>query len=171
MALIVEDGSIVANANSYNSRADIIAYAAARGVVLADDDTTDVLAIKAMDYLALSDNDWKGEPVSPTQSLAWPRKGAIPTGSRTAFPDNAIPVQVKKAQCELAVIANSGVALIPTTSAETAFVTREKVDVIETEYSEAIALKLMGSLPDMPSIDALLSPWLRAVGYLTTVRV
>lgn len=173
MALTKEDGSIVANANSYNDRAAVIAYAAARGVTLADADTTDVLAIKAMDYLSLFDTKWKGEQVEPgVQMLAWPRKGAIPDGGKTVFPETAIPPSIVRAQCELAIIASNGTDLLPTTSAATGFVTREKVDVIETEYSEAVALQTFGQLPTMPLVDSLIDPWLAGMGgMLRTYRV
>src|SRR5690606_40416418 len=56
--LIVEDGTIVAGANSFVTEAEIVAYALARGTNLPH--TTDeeldavaVLGIKAMDYLAI----------------------------------------------------------------------------------------------------------------------
>lgn len=171
MALVVEDGSIVVGANSYVTRSELIAYALARGVTLADDDGTDVLAIKAMDFLALTATRWRGEPTSEEQELDWPRRGAIPEGGNNAFPDTKIPKEIIKAQMELAIVANSGVTLIPTTSGETAFVTKEKVDVLETEYSEAVALALMGKLPDMPNVTALLSKWIKASLSLTTRRV
>lgn len=172
MALIAEDGSIVADANSYNTRAELITYAAARGVTLADDDTTDVLGIKAMDYLALYDTAWKGELVEAgVQMLAWPRMYAYIGSSTTAFPLDEIPAQLKRAQAELVVQAKSGVNLLPTLSGDTAFVKKEKVDVIETEYSEAVAIKLMGLLPDMPLVDALLQPLFATVGRLRTVRI
>lgn len=172
MALIKETGAIIDGANTYVSRAELISYAALRGVTLADVDATDVLAIKAMDYLALFDTKWKGELVDPgVQSLAWPRKGVYPVNSSTQFPDDQIPGQIQRAQCELALNVNAGTILLPTTSAETAFIKKEKVDVIETEYSEAVALKLMGLLPQMPLVDALLAGWLKDVGTLRTVRV
>lgn len=172
MALIVEDGTIIAGANSYVSRVDILAYSLARGIILPDDDSTDVLAIKAMDYLSLFDDRWKGTPTAPgEQSLAWPRTRVKTSPFIGTLADDIIPVGLIKAQCELVLIANAGNVLLPTTSAETAFVKREKVDVIETEYSEAVAIKLLGQLPQMPLIDALLAPLLNTVGGLTTRRV
>src|SRR5215217_55966 len=174
MALIVEDGTVVPTANSYVTRADIIAYGAARGVTLVDDDATDVLGIKAMDSLDLYANKWVGSPVQPgVQPLAWPRKGAVPNGGTTPYAEDAIPGNIAKAQLALALIASTGVDLLPTFSAATGFVKREKVDVIETEYSEAVALQTLGQLPTMPLVDALLEPWLAGAtfGGLKTYRV
>jgi hypothetical protein len=169
MALIVEDGTIIAGANSYVSRTDIIGYASARGIILADDDATDVLAIKAMDYLALFDDQWKGSRVTPEQDLAWPRKNAR-TSAGTLSPE-MIPTALVRAQCELCLIANAGNVLLPTTTAENAFIKKEKVDVIETEYSEAVALKMLGQLPQMPLVDAMLKPLLDVSVGLKTRRV
>lgn len=172
MALIVEDGSIVAGADSYISRVDVIAYAAKRGVTLADDDTTDQKVIKAMDYLAYYDGRWKGEQVEPdVQSLAWPRKYAYIGSGYSPFPDDQIPANLVKATAELTMHVNAGVNLLPTVSGDTAFVTREKVDVIETEYSEAVALAVMGSLPTMPLVESLLSGLLNYGSGLRTVRI
>jgi hypothetical protein len=172
MALVVEDGTIVADANTYINRAAIIAYAADRGVTLANDATTDTKIVKAMDYLALYDQQWKGEQVEyGVQTLAWPRKYVYIGTATTVFPDDEIPGQLVRAQAELVLQVNNGVNLLPTLSGDTAFVKREKVDVIETEYSEAMALKLAGLQPDMPLVDALLEPLFATASRLRTVRI
>ncbi len=49
MAIVVEDGTQVAGANSYVSESDLTTYASDRGVALSE--TESVLIIKAMDYL------------------------------------------------------------------------------------------------------------------------
>lgn len=174
MALIVEDGSIVENADTYVTRADAIAYALRRGVVLPDTEATDIQIIKAMDYLAMFDTKWLGQQVNPaTQYLAWPRSGVFIGFSHVAFPSDDIPNQLIKAQCELVLQVNAGIDLMPTVSASAAFVKREKVDVIETEYSEAIALALLNELPNMPLVDAYLSPLLDQGGgiRIRTLRI
>ena len=52
MALIIEDGSIVEDANSFTTDAEFVAYADARGYTLPDTESVrDQLQIKAMDYL------------------------------------------------------------------------------------------------------------------------
>ena len=172
MALIKEDGSIVPGANTYVLRAEAITYALDRGITLPDTNATDAMIFGAMDYLAIFDAKWKGEPVDPaSQSLAWPRKDVYLPAAWVALPDDIIPGQIVRAQCELILQINKGVDLLPTVSGADAFVTREKVDVIETEYSEAIALELLGSLPDMPLVNALLEPLMVVGGRLRTVRV
>lgn len=171
MALIVEDGSNVPGANTYVDRDEAIAYAADRGVVLPDTQATDVMIIKAMDYLALYDAEWKGYKTYNDQALAWPRKEVRLTGAWVSLPDDLIPNQLCKAQLELVMQVANNVALLPTLSAADAFVTREKVDVIETQYSEAIAVMLLGALPTMPLVSSLITPLLSTVGRVRTVRI
>jgi hypothetical protein len=168
MALVVEDGSIVDGANSYNTRAEIIAYALARKVTLPDSIDTDADAINAMDYLLRYDARWKGELVSPgVQDLAWPR-ACVKIGSYD-FPKTEIPAGLKSAQAQLAIYSSQGIVLLPVSGAE-AFVKREKLGPIETEYSETIALN-SGNTPDFPAVDALLAGLIDGGGRLRSVRI
>ena len=110
MALTIEDGSIVAGANSYATVAELRAYAAERGatVPVADADC-EVLLIKAMDYL---EGQWfVGDTVSPTQALSWPRQNVYIEQWPLAIDE--IPRQLVQAQCALAIEAPT-VALLPT---------------------------------------------------------
>lgn len=167
--LIVEDGTGVANANSYQTRAALIAYAAARGVTLPDDATTDVLAIEAMDYIETFRGRFTGQVVADDQALSWPRTYAYIYGKLVAI--TYIPRELKQAQAALVMILKSGVKLMPVIDQTAAFVKREKVDVIEVEYSESVRLG-MNEFPSMPQIDALLQPLLGSGGFfLSTMRV
>ena len=106
MAIVVEDGTVVAGANSYITRASAIAYAAARGVTLANTDATDVLIVKAFDYLESMRSQFKGELVEYDQPAAWPRAGATIEGYD--WSSDEIPRQVIAAQCALVVEINAG---------------------------------------------------------------
>lgn len=168
MAIVVEDGTIVANANSYVTVAETTAYATARGVTLDEDSVVETQLIRAMDYLEAQGASYKGCKVNPAeQVLQWPRKGVEIEG--TDYPSNKIPNTLKQAQMRLVVELTNGVDIMPTRSG--GFVKREKVDVIETEYSEAVGV---GIAPEMTAVDALLQP-LYATGLvgmsLSTVRV
>jgi hypothetical protein len=75
MTIIVEDGSVVADANSYSTVADLRAFALTRANALpvADADC-EVLLLKAMDYMdRVCGLVWIGIKYSRDQSLAWPR--------------------------------------------------------------------------------------------------
>jgi hypothetical protein len=152
MALIVETGAGVAGANTFVSRADFIAYAALRGVVIADDDPADVLLIKAMDYL--NGLKWKGTVKVPFQPNAFPRS-YVYVGP-DLFSDLAVPADVVGAQCTLAMQINAGVDILPTFTG--GLVTEETVGPLTTKYSDRYGAPT-GS-PDMPSVRALLAKWL-----------
>lgn len=171
MALIVEDGSGVPGANSYVDRDFVMSFVAARGIDLdlgspADPEKIDPMAISAMDYLATFRSRWKGEPVSEDQPLDWPRKCVVI--GRHTFAANAIPIDIKSAQTWLIVYISRGIDLMPV-GGTSAFVKREKVGPIETEYSETIA-RQTGLLPSMPQVDALLEPYLDGGFSLRTIR-
>lgn len=110
MPLIVENGTIVANANSYIDISYLTAFASARGLSIPTVDATkEQFAIQAMDYL--ESIRYGGDKVSSTQSLQWPRKNAFV--DCVAFAENAIPEQLKLAQCQLIVSLNAGILLWP----------------------------------------------------------
>ncbi len=154
MALIVEDGTIVANANSYISLVFYRAFALARGVVVSPvDAVAEVQLIKAMDYLESLGNNYKGTRVSPTQGLQWPRKNVLMYENIDYNLETVIPIQLKNAQAQLAIEAIAS-DLMPTQSGRG--VIREKVGPIETEYSSS--LRTLGQ-PYFPLVDA----WLSAI--------
>lgn len=167
MALVIEDGSIVAGANSFVTRAAIIAYAAARGIVLADEDATDIFAIQAMDYLWTL--CYKGDLVDPTQTTPFPRSGLVAGDTADGF-EYQIPVGIVNAQLQLALDAKNGIVL--TASANpSAGLKRTKVGPIEREYFEGGSLTLDGA-PPLTVANAWLAPFLCNGGgfSLKTVR-
>jgi len=176
--LIIEDGSIVENANSYATVEQIITYAETRGVSLnssspLDETAIAAMAINAMDYLESLGPQYVGEPVEPgVQSLSWPRKNAYIYMSypHAPFPSDKIPRELIAAQCQLCIYISTGIVLMPTGNTS-AFVKREKIGPIETEYSEIIAQSL-GLLPRLPLVDALLRPLMRSDAFtLRSIRV
>lgn len=158
VTLVVEDGTIVAGANSFVSEQSIVDYALARGVTLPfasdeDKDKVAILGIMAADYLRIM--PWRGELVQPDQPMPWPRKNFSGT---PFFPDNAVPFAVIEAQRQLTLLANAGTVLIPTWSG-TGFLVKEKIGPIENVYSEKVGVSSDG-MPMFPGIAALLDPWL-----------
>ncbi len=155
MTLIVEDGSLVANANTYASLNDVKAYALARGLILADDAQTTINIIKSMDFLEAKRKDYQGSKVDITQSLQFPRTALVIDDSD--FPNNAIPQELKSALCQLVIELSNGVDLLPTITE--APVRMETVGPIVTEYAvnpgEARS-------PIMFSVDSLLAPLLKS---------
>lgn len=108
MTLVVENGTGVANANTYASDADFVAYAAARGVTIpTTGGARELLLIKAMDVLESYDARFVGSRVARDQALAWPRAGVVVNG--WDYASNDLPVQLKQAQLLLALEVQDGV--------------------------------------------------------------
>lgn len=167
ISIIVEDGTQVANANSYVSISDARIYAANRGVVVpsADDDLA-VMLIKAADYLEAQSELYKGERTSEDQSLQWPRIDAYLYN--VLIPSNVIPKSLISAQIQLAFIVNAGLELQPNVTPDM-YVKREKVGPIETEYTDPLQI---GIIPIFTAVNALLLPLFSSGNFaLKTIRV
>lgn len=153
ISIIVEDGTGVANANSYVSVEDARAYASARGTELPSDaDEVASMLIRASDYLEAQECRYQGKRVSPSQALAWPRTGVFLNCD--AVPPNVIPKSLIGAQVQLAMAINAGFDLQPNISPQD-YVTREKVGPIETEYADPTKV---GIMPTFGAANALLAP-------------
>lgn len=135
MALVIEDGSLVANAAAFVGVAEVRAFAALRASIVPatgspGDAEIECAIIKAGDFLEALRGQFRGFAVSASQSLCFPRSGIVLDGFELA--QNVIPEALKKAQCQLAIEILSGVDLQPTGDGRE--IIREKLDVIETEY-------------------------------------
>lgn len=107
MALIVEDGSIVAGADSYISLSDARALAAKYGWALPADDTEAEQALRnGAGYVGLQEPAMCGSRVSAAQELAYPRKNVTLYGFPVAV--GSIPSQVIRAQVSAAVEYGAG---------------------------------------------------------------
>lgn len=130
MSLIIEDGSNVANANSYVTDAEYVSYAAYRGLTVGDtsNDRQKEL-IQAMDYIFNREPKIQGDRTTAAQINVFPRENVY---IRNTLLDNAtIPTELKRGQMEAAAAANGFNLLINTTSGNVA---KEKLDTLEVEY-------------------------------------
>ena len=101
MALIVEDGSIVPNANSMISAAFLLSYWLDRNVTISNtSDEIDAACIIATQYTGFN-NTWKGYIVDDAQSLFYPRSDVIDNEGREIASDS-IPLQLQNAIAEYA---------------------------------------------------------------------
>ena len=163
MAIIVEDGTEVANANSYAAHTDLSDYADLRNITLSiDQDVREGYLIEAMDFIA--NFNWKGERLTTTQPLAWPRSGVVRDGQ--FLPHDEIPRELFYGQLALAIAAINN-TLMPTLAANAKGpVIKEKVDVLEVGYANAARVL---SVAADSTADALLKVLIRRSG-LTVVR-
>jgi len=109
--LIIEDGSVVANANSFANDSEFNTYASLRNMTVpATQPDREALLILAMDYLFSKEQTLKGSRVSSEQTLMYPRRGVCANGFNIA--SDAIPLSLKSAQMELALQANDSGLLV-----------------------------------------------------------
>lgn len=106
MALIIEDGTIVANANSYVTAANLDTYLSDRGLSITASTTADKeeLLIRAMDYLELQ--RFLGVKFTRDQALQWPRVSVVIDGY--LVDSDTIPELLKEAQMETTITIDGG---------------------------------------------------------------
>lgn len=101
MALIIEDGTGVEDADSFVTIDQARTYAASYGYELPADDTELEVALRqGAQYLGLFDGSFSGSKTDALQSLVYPRIDSyiISGGVKTSIPDNYIPTQLKHSQ-------------------------------------------------------------------------
>jgi len=107
MALTVEDGTIVPNADSFLSLVDARSLAASYGITLPDDDTEAEITLRN-GYLILltEERNLQGSRVSAEQTGIFPRNGVLQNCFEVA--SDIIPQEVKMAQLYGADAINNG---------------------------------------------------------------
>lgn len=129
MALVVEDGSVVAGANTYITLAEFKAWADDRGISYGTDDAVNKQIYRAMDYFERL--QFIGNKANENQPLQWPRTEALIDGYYADATE--IPPQVKIAVYEAVVVEAAGDSELETQDRRTI---REKIGDIEVQYAE-----------------------------------
>lgn len=168
MSLIIEDGTIVAGAESYASVSDADVYLSSRGITT----WTDLLNIereqalrRATDYMR--EYAWKGQIVDTVQALDWPRQKIFIWGSEIA--NNVIPKEVKNACIELAWRGASG-PLNPdmkSNDASNRYITKQvqRVGPIDVETTFASRGQMAApTRPVYPAVNVMLKRYVNAEG-------
>lgn len=164
MALVIEDGSGVAGANSYISVVDAQAYATARGLAVV---ITEASLIRACDYLESLRAEYQGTKTDEDQALQWPRYGAYLDGA--SIDSDEIPDVLPKAQAQLACDILAGTDIMPTGDGREVLseAVQGAVSVTYAQTGAGIAQ------PALTAARALIDPLLSTTGAMTfsTVRV
>ena len=132
--IIVEDGSIVADANSYVTVGQFTQYCSDRNITIVGTyGSESELLILAMDYF--EQQSFNGYKYSELQSLQFPRYDLFIDDY--LIDTDVIPKLVKDAQITIAISIMAGNDPLSTVSRA---VRREKVDVLEVEYMDNAAI-------------------------------
>jgi hypothetical protein len=163
MALIVEDGSGLSNAESYCSVAFADNYFSNLGITAWASVTNKEAALRAATEYMLQTyrSSWKGRRTVYTQSLDWPRVGVV-IDRFIYVKSNIVPVEIQKACAELA-LKSTIQTLLPDQSQQTI---REKVGQLEVEYQPG-----SNATPKYFAINSILSPFLESSSSGAMARV
>ena len=158
--LIVEDGTGVADANTYVDLIYLASYASDRGLTLPTLDVDrEVYLLRAMDYLESRRAIFQGSKTDPAQSLQWPREGAQIDCEDIA--NDVIPVELKRAQSQLVVEQQQGTKLFPTprTSTTDGFVIEKTVGPLTKRWAPGGAGTVSPLIPiKIASVEIFLKP-------------
>lgn len=160
--LTIEDGTIVTDADSYVTIADVATHALRYGHTWAGTDTEKEQAIlRAMTFIEDSEGVFCGSRVSASQELSWPRE-YVPDAKGTGYlASDAIPKGIKNAVMEAAILESaSAFTLLQSELTVTGKIVRKKEKIgpleEETQYSD------MGgqSYKEFERISAFLRPYI-----------
>lgn len=181
MAFVVEDGTGLANSNSYESVANSLIYHADRGNVawaaLSEDEQKAAL-IRASDYADKRfGRRFRGYRRSKSQAKEWPRLDAFDDDDFLLNGiDDDLPRQLIKAVNEYALRASTSV-LAPDNVDTGLNSLKEKVGPIETEKTRSGSKTASGSslvsaesIPDYPEADLWMEELLKPSGSRTLRR-
>ena len=198
MPLVVEDGTGVEGANSYITVDELRTFALDRGVAFAAapaQGTVDPaiaiytpMLIRACDYIEGQRDKFAGYPAVPaTQEICFPRCGIYLNANWQGAQElPLIPNQLKKAQAQLVLEQLNGITILPSqaavgvdalpngpngaiTAADGRVIIRDKLDVLETQWSDTQGTNI---IPFLPAVDAYLRQMYSDDGaFFTGVRI
>lgn len=164
MALVVENGQGLANAQTLASVVELRAYAAETGATVPPRDVDcEKLLVHAMRRML--DFSYLGQQVRRDQALPWPRAGIVIES--WGYESHIIPKRVKDAQCAYAIAAQT-VELQPLVKVnQKGTVVSETIGPISRTFADSGRIV---DAPRIPVAEALLKPFVRGMDTLQLVR-
>ena len=167
MAVVVEDGTGVVDANSYFSTATADSYFIDRGVTawaLLDSDAKNAFAIRATETVEqVYGGRWQGAPVYAVQGLAWPRAGVVDRDRDMVLPWSPLPRALVSATLELAaLIMTRGDLYAPVSQVPGGPVIERTIGPLTTRWAANETVNAMATTFVAPGnrIDLMLAPLL-----------
>ncbi|MEE5060532.1 DnaT-like ssDNA-binding protein [Pseudomonas alliivorans] len=147
--LIIEDGTGIADAESYATAEELARYSAKFGATIPTEQIAQEALLRRA-ALAMDGMTWKGRKSSSEQALAWPRREIRLDGENK--PERYLPARIQYGQMALA--AEIHADDIDPIDKRKGPVTKEKVDgAVEREYATIsnTSKRLLPAAPDRPS--------------------
>lgn len=172
---IVEDGTVVADANSYATIAFADSYFLNRGNAPEWSGATVAAKQAALRRATFYIDDiylgyWRGRAVSSLQELSWPRSGVVDSRSGISHTSAEVPNRVKRATCEVAFRVITGVSLQPDIEAGGGGVSSSSFSVGPISFNESFS-GVQGTAPRFPVVDSQLVGLLSMLPGSGLVRV
>jgi hypothetical protein len=171
MTLVVEDGTIVADANSFVTVAEVDARAAELATAeaaawIAESDTTkkeNAIIVGTEWFGDTLYTRWRGARTSEEQTLDYPREGVVTPDGR-AIASDQIPAELKRANCDISIESLSDPTLTPDVPAKQVGVTqmrRKSSSGAEEEYHYEGGTTVAGTSyrKIVRGLRPLLKPW------------
>lgn len=166
-ALVLEDGSIVANANAYADRTFADVYFANRLEArwTGNVETKDAALIRATGWVEKRYGEkWKGTRVDSTQTLGWPRDNFQLHGFD--IDETSMPIELQEATCEYALRALARVDMAPDPDLpegkgapiEKTIELGRSALVIRNRFARPGESPGSETIPEMPEAEMLLGP-------------
>lgn len=155
MALIVEDGTGLSSADSYQTLVDARASAELLGLSLPALDADAEIALRnGARYVDRYEGKFAGDRLLDTQSLAFPRENSYKRYGRSTIdiPSGSIPVEIITAQMMAAVEYGKGTDIMPTDDG-LSIASEEVVGAVKVAYFDNG--KTGGEVTITQSVDAL----------------
>lgn len=165
--LIVEDQTGLSNANVYASVADFRSFAELNGMEKVedlDDEELAVYLVRATNFIDSLEMQMVGKRLNPEQNLAFPRKRKLSCSGNPHLYDMRSLIKALFYCVEAQV---QGFSLLPTSITKDDLIKKEKIDVLEVQYSEDLLSEVI--FGKFPIIERFLSPYLQSFGGVLTV--
>lgn len=164
--LIVEDNTGLTDANVYASVKDFVKFAELNGMNIddVDDDQLAIYLVRATNFIDSLENRMVGKRLNPEQALAFPRQFTNSCSGNPHLYDMRGLVKALfycvEAQC-------LGFNLLPINISKEDIIKKEKIDVLEVQYSEDLLTDVL--FGKFPMVERYLSTYLINNGHNLSV--
>lgn len=164
--LIVEDNTGLVNANTYASVNEFHQFAELNGMNIEniEDDQLAVYLVRATNFIDSLENRMVGKRLNPKQSLAFPRQQLNSCSGNPHLYDIR---NLKKALFYAVEAQSLGFSLLPVNVSKDDIIKKEKIDVLEVQYSEDMLTEVL--FGKFPMVERYLNQYLINTGFSLSV--